>query len=397
MKKNLSFLMMLMAFVGILSAQIGPKFNYQAVVRHHVTVDGQEMDTLYHDQTVDITITITQPGESEPVTVYQEFHNGTPTTENGFVSIVIGEGADQSGTLSTVDWENATVVAAFVINGEEPVTLSMPVKPVPFALQAGAAPLTTEAIADYLQNVPQDEALQVLNALVADNHDLQEAIEDAIEEYLKTTYGYQIAVQLAAYYMQKNLTPAEAKDYYDALKANTNVTAKIKELVKEFVMNEGNRTLVKGWVKPVVLYCLDNTTLQDVKDIYHALQTIPATEKQQIKQVVKAYMETYVQSEDFKSLITNNMSNIAADVNDIVASISKDEALAAWGWLGLTNNEVKTVLRNKLNEYIDSYAGAWNLTGVDIPTGNLIEIPDCTIDYCQLEDLYNAWAETPGN
>lgn len=427
MKKNLTFLMMLMAFVGVLSAQSGPKFNFQAAVRH--------ADTLYHNNPVDIQVVI-MDAQEHPVLI--ESHDNVMTTDNGFVSIVIGEGnagavvsrdvigeAGQEfetltpvnngdgtqiidGTqnsdntpangLSSIDWNGAMIEVTFYFAAEgyetvQPVTVFMPVTPVPFALQANAASITTEAIVEYLTNVPANEAKQVLDALVMDNHDLQEQIEDAIEEYLTSQYGYQIALQLAAYYMNQNLTPEEAKEYYDALKANTNITNEIKVLVKNFVMNANNRAKVKGWVKPVVLYCLGQTTVQDVKDVYHALQAIPASEKQEIKAVVKAYLQAYVQSEDFEALITANQTEIVADVNDIVRSISKEEALAAWAWLGMYNSDVKTVLRNKLNEYIDGYQ-----LNLNVNTGNLIETPeDCTIDYCELKGLFEYWSSTHGN
>ena len=396
MKKNLTFLMMLMAFVGILSAQSGPKFNYQAVVRH--------ADTLYHNNPVNVEVVI-MDAQEHPVLI--ECHNNKMTTDNGFVSIVIGKGSPCAGTtydpvdLSSIDWNGAMIEVTFYFaaegyENEEPVTVFMPVTPVPFALQANAASITTEAIVEYLTNVPANEAKQVLDALVMDNHDLQEQIEDAIEEYLTSQYGYQIALQLAAYYMNQNLTPEEAKEYYDALKANTNITNEIKVLVKNFVMNENNRAKVKGWVKPVVLYCLGQTTVQDVKDVYHALQAIPASEKQEIKAVVKAYLQAYVQSSDFEALITANQTEIVADVNDIVRSISKEEALAAWAWLGMYNPDVKTVLRNKLNEYIDDYQ--LNLNGDNVNTGNLITKPaNCTIDYCVLKNLFDNWAESHGN
>lgn len=388
MKKNLTFLMMLMAFVGIAFAQSGPKFNYQAVVRH--------ADTLYHNNPVNIEVVI-MDAQEHPVLI--ECHNNVKTTDNGFVSIVIGEGTSCGETpaddINSIDWNGAMMNVAFTFaadgyGDEEPVSVFMPVTPVPFALQANAASITTEAIVEYLTNVPANEAKQVLDALVMDNHALQEQIEDAIEEYLTSQYGYQIALQLAAYYMNQNLTPEEAKEYYDALKANTNITNEIKVLVKNFVMNANNRAKVKGWVKPVVLYCLGQTTVQDVKDVYHALQAIPASEKQEIKQVVKTYLEEYVQSNDFKTLITDNQSAIVAEISDIVASISKEEALAAWGWLGMTNSDVKTVLRNRLNYYIGQYN--LNLTNEKL---KMIRVPNCDdpdFDYCALEELYLNWA-----
>ena len=85
MKKILTLFVMALASWGILSAQngpevtVGPKINYQAVLRHHDA--DNNIDTLFHDQTVDVAISINVAG----VPVYREYHNGVTTTENGLV------------------------------------------------------------------------------------------------------------------------------------------------------------------------------------------------------------------------------------------------------------------------------------------------------------------------
>lgn len=395
---------MLMAFVGILSAQSGPKFNYSAVVRHHVTnvvFDDDtipEMDTLYHNQEVDIAIAVTN-GAGEKL--YEEFHNGKMTDDNGLVHLVVGTGDDKFQSLVGVDWSDAKIVAtiSLVAVGYEMDPIITTVMPVPFALQAGIAPLTTKRIATYLKHVTADDAKRVLNALVVDNNPLQAQMEDSIEDYLASEYGYQIAKQIALFYLTQYVDENEAKDFYDAMNANEDVKAEVKELIKAFVMNEDNRETIKTWVKPVVVYCLQNTNMQDVRDFYDALQQIPASEKQEIKQVIKNYLETYMQSDAFGAVISENQTEIGLEVNEIIRSVTEEEALAAWGWLEMTrNDDLKPILRNKLNFYIDKYVGTELDTRVNnvisANTANLIEIPDsssCDIDICTLWASYKAW------
>lgn len=401
MKKNLTFLMMLMAFVGIAFAQSGPKFNYQAVVRHHDAETNQ--DTLYYNKEVNVVITITD-GDGEPQ--YQEYHNGLRTDANGLVHVVIGEGEDHPMSLLNVDWSDANIVATITLvevdETLDPIT--MHVTPVPYALQAGVTPLTTERIAAYAKNVnsdptmlTKDGAKQVLNAFVNNLNGLEEALEDAIEDSVKSNHGYEIALDIIITYMQQLSASqvAELQDYYDAVRANTVITEEMKELVKEFVKNPDNREMVKNWVKPVVIYCLQHTTKQDVKDFYHALQQIPAAEKQNIKAAVKSYFQTYIhdESKPYDKVVDYYLDDIIAEVNDAIWSISYDEILYAWGWLEMyRNNDLKPVLRNKLDYYINQYNLSSKVTEVvNDNKNNLIKVPTCTdfVGYCQLEQLYN--------
>lgn len=437
MKKNLTFLMMLMAFVGIAFAQqpgetvdnipvpggntsqdplisddqptVGPTFNYQAVVRHHDAETNQ--DTLYYNQEVNVVITITD-GDGEPQ--YQEYHNGLRTDANGLVHVVIGEGEDHPMSLLNVDWSDANIVATItLVEVEETLDpITMHVTPVPYALQAGVTPLTTERIAAYAKNVnsdptmlTKDGAKQVLNAFVNNLNGLEEALEDAIEDSVESNHGYEIALSIIVAYMQQLSVSqvAELQDYYDAVRANSVITEEMKELVKEFVKNPDNREMVKNWVKPVVLFCLQNTTKQDVKDFYHALQQIPADEKENIKSAVIEYLQAYIHDTDkpYDKVIDYYLNDIVNEINDAVSSISYDEVLYAWGWLEMyRNDDLKPVLRNKLDYYIGQYrdnllaakvSSALDVTNQNGYASKLIKVPTCTdfVGYCQLEQLYN--------
>ena len=397
MKKNLTFLMMLMAFVGILSAQSGPKFNYQAVVRH--------ADTLYHDQTVDISIAIMQNGVSDPV--YQEYHNGTPTTENGFVSIVIGEGEDASGALANVDWKNATVVANFFIDDEEdPMTLTMPVKPVPFALQAGGAILTTENIADYMQNtLTVDGARSVLAAFEGNetgtNGGLQEDVEDAIESFLKTDRAKDSLMVIAKAYLAQ-LDVEYLKQVYNTLNNNNPFKNKVKELLKDYVENPSNTlTVARQSVKELLDWYLSEYDLrpdvkEDVKRVYHAAQEISPEDKAIIKDTVKNYLSKFAKSPAFIDIVSKeeNVGSIVSILTVVISNITENDAYAAFGWFDLKNPTVKDDMRdNILNGYINAYTGttsspATTLTGavtaaVNNEKGHLVKkCTDASHDYC---------------
>ena len=126
MKKILTLFVMALTSWGFLSAQngpeikVGPKINFQAVVRHHDAVN--DMDTLFHDQTVNCTIWV---AKIDVGAYYAEVHSNVPTTENGLLSLKIGEGeplpdyADRS--LLDVDWSDWAIIFADIdlgIDGE---------------------------------------------------------------------------------------------------------------------------------------------------------------------------------------------------------------------------------------------------------------------------------------
>jgi hypothetical protein len=350
MKKNLTFLMMLMAFVGILSAQSGPKFNYQAVVRHHVTVDGQEMDTLYHNNPVNITITIL--GGIDMQMLFTECHNNVMTDDNGFVSIVLGEGECHQSDLtplSKVDWRGAQITVDFQLMAADDTHVSgtMDVQPVPFALQANPAPLTTNGIAAYLHDVDQDEALQVLNALVVDNPELQEDIEEAIEQYLKTSDAKLIAKDIAASYLT-HFDAGNVQELYDALNGNDAVKNRLKQLVKAYVQDPENEETVKGLVSDLVLYYLSNITMTDVEAAHNNWLQIPVEQRQDIKHAVRTHLEDYVKSDAARSIIIFYAPSI-------ITSIPAQEVEQAWAYLEAVNDPVKVLLRTTLNTYINAY------------------------------------------
>jgi hypothetical protein len=364
MKKNLTFLMMLMAFVGIAFAQSGPKFNYSAVLRH--------ADTLYHNNTVDVTITVY---DGTGTVVLEECHTGITTTDNGFLSIVIGEGGCHPSEidLSAIEWKGASIHVEYILTGAgyqdlDHLVATVPVVPVPFALQADGAILTTENIADYMKNtLTIVDANSILYAFTDENlYELQEAVEHAIEEYLKTEDAKERLMTVAKFYLKNKLTVNDAQAIYNTLNANTAFKNRIKELVKDYVTTSGRLPFVADAVAEYISWYLDNTAMadvrEDVKGVYHSLQSIAPAEKQAIKATVKQaaneFLNDYVATNAFKNVIKLNMGAIASDLGVVFVSIDENDALGAFAWFSMYNSDVKAYLRDDvLNGYINTFIG----------------------------------------
>lgn len=407
MKKNLTFLMMLMAFVGIAFAQSGPKFNYSAVLRHHVnqyvTVDGDTLthiDTLYHNNDVNITITV-KSGETG-ATLYEETHAKT-TDDNGFVSIVIGEGTPVSGTLE-VDW-NDTIIAKFVLPAANDTIMysTIAVKPVPFALQAAEADLTTPLIAAYLENTLKvNDAKAILGDFVNNTNNLEEDVEDLIEDSLKTRRAMDSLKVVAKAYLTQ-ITKNDLQQVYDILMGKP---AAQKEAVKDYIksiVEEPDNTLpvARKAVNELLAWYLNTYDLmpnikEDVESVYHAAQEISAEDKAIIKDTVKGYLSEFTKSAAFIAIVTKNSAGIANVLSVVIDNITENDANAAFGWFDMKNSAVKDQMRDDiLNDYIKGFTGTASalntkLTNVvtatvnEAKTGNHLvkKCPDASHDYC---------------
>lgn len=368
MKKNLTFLMMLMAFVGIAFAQSGPKFNYSAVLRHHVnqyvTVDGDTLthiDTLYHNNDVKITITV-KSGETG-ATLYEETHAKT-TDDNGFVSIVIGEGTPVSGTLE-VDW-NDTIIAKFVLPAaNDTIMCTIAVKPVPFALQAAEADLTTPLIAYYLENTLKvNDAKAILGDFVNNTNNLEEDVEDLIEDSLKTRRAMDSLKVVAKAYLAQ-ISRDDLQQVYNILMGKP---AAQKEAVKDYIksiVEEPDNTLpvARKAVNELLAWYLNTYDLmpnikEDVESVYHAAQEISAEDKAIIKDTVKGYLSEFTKSAAFIAIVTKNSAGIANVLSVVIDNITENDANAAFGWFDMKNSAVKDQMRDDiLNDYIKGFTG----------------------------------------
>ena len=372
MKKNLTLLMMLAAFVSILSAQSGPKFNYQAVVRN--------ADTLVYNQDMTVTITVTDGTHS-----YSETHANVTSTKNGLVSVVIGDGTVNSGNLAQIDWSksNTTITAKFAFNSLE-LTSTIPVTPVPYAIYAGGTPLTTEIIANYMKNtLTTQDAHDILDALVIHNNPLLQDIEDTIEVYLKAHKD--IAIDVAKAYID-SLKASHVQEFYDALDGNTTAKDKLKQLIKQYAID--NRDMVKD----LVIWYLKNATLYDIQRAYATVQDMPEA----TKQAFRDYLADYVKKPENRTIVYNFGTWL-------IQNVTKEEANQAYSYLKFANqNGVNDHLREILNFYINKYLTEHpEATDLDLDTAvdhaidnyvqshHLIPTPSCTIDFCTLQHLYD--------
>ena len=338
MKRILTLFVMALMSWGFLSAQngpevtVGPKINYQAVVRHHDAVNN--MDTLFHDQTVDVAISINVAG----VPVYQEYHNGVTTTENGLVTIPIGMGDDQMNSILDVDWsEGANIVATFDlgIDGENPIVVTTPVQAMPYAIQASIGPLTTEMIADYSENTITDEGMtQILDAIRNNPNGLKDSLKNWVIDYMKD--HPEIAKEIVREYLA-HFDAQNVQEAYDALNSNVQ-RPQLKNLLKQLIV--ANRPLAKS----MALWFIETATNYDIQRTYETIMDIPTSTKQAAWDHVVNY-------------VTNPANRVV--IYDLgiyfVQNITAEEAGAAYNTLKTTNPAVKNDFRDKLNYYIDLY------------------------------------------
>ncbi len=323
---------------GFLSAQngpevtVGPKINYQAVVRHHDAVNN--MDTLFHDQTVNVAISINVAG----VPVYQEHHNGVTTTENGLVTIPIGMGDDQMNSILDVDWsEGADIVAIFDlgIDGENPIEVTTPVQAMPYAIQASIGPLTTEMIADYSQNVIDDAGMtQILDAIRNNPNGLKDSLKNWVIDYMKD--HPEIAKEIVREYLA-HFDAQNVQEAYDALNSNVQ-RPQLKNLLKQLIV--ANRPLAKS----MALWFIETATNYDIQRTYKTIMDIPTS----TKQAAWDHVVNYVTNPDNRVVIYDLGIYF-------VQNITAEEAGAAYNTLKTTNPAVKNDFRDKLNYYIDLY------------------------------------------
>lgn len=343
MKRILTLFVMALMSWGFLSAQsdpevkVGPKINFQAVIRHHDAVN--DMDTLFHDQTVTCTIWV---AKMDVGAYCAEIHHNVPTDENGLLSLKIGEGeplpdyADRS--LLDVDWGDWAVIFADIdlgIDGEEPVSINVMVNAMPYAIQAGIGPLTTEMIVEYSKNVIDDEGMtQILDAIRANPNGLKDGLKQWVIQYMKD--HPEIAKEIVREYLA-HFDAQNVQEAYDALNSNVQ-RPQLKNLLKQLIV--ANRPLAKS----MALWFIETATNYDIQRTYETIMDIPTSTKQAAWDHVINY-------------VTNPANRVV--IYDLgiyfVQNISAAEVGAAYNTLKVNNPAVKNDFRDKLNYYIDQY------------------------------------------
>lgn len=392
MKKIVTLFTMLAVLVSVVSAQSepeindghGPKINCQAVLRHHDAVNN--MDTLYHDQTVNVEVAI---AASEHV-VFREFHNGLETDANGLLTIPIGWGTDQMNSLLDVDWldEYAMiyVLVDYGIDGEEPIDFLTMVRAMPYAIQANIGPITTEMIAHYSKYVITDDDMTlILDAIRNNPNGLKDGLKQWVIQYMKENMD--IAKDVIEAYLPE-FSPAEIHELYDALNTNPN-KEELKQLLKQILI--GSRDVAKD----LAIWYMLTANGYDIQRTYQTFQAVPTATKQAAWTKLVEYMTSSSESRmpvyDFGLYL--------------IEHITAQEAGDAYQVLKEQNTVVKNRMRDTIDHYVDLYlADPANQDKVDVTPATVnnavnhylqehpqIKKPeDCTIDICHdLKEPYD--------
>ena len=144
-KMYLSVCLMMATMVGL--AQVPQAFSYQAVIRDSNNV-------LLMNQMVGEKISLVKDSVGGTV-VYSELHS-VKTNANGLISLQIGTGNILTGSFSGIDWSSGVY---FIRTETDPkggssytISNTSQLLSVPYALQAGSAPIRTLKYPDGLEN-----------------------------------------------------------------------------------------------------------------------------------------------------------------------------------------------------------------------------------------------------
>jgi hypothetical protein len=394
MKKIVTLFTMLAVLVSVVSAQSepeindghGPKINCQAVLRHHDAANN--MDTLYHDQTVDVEVVIAD-GETP---VYREFHNGLETDENGLITIPIGWGEpeEENSSILDVDW-SAEFIGIYVsfdlgIAGEYPINILTQVRPMPYAIQANIGPITTEMIAHYSKYVITDDDMTlILDAIRNNPNGVKDGLKQWVIKYMKENMD--IAKEVVVAYIP-DFSPEEIHELYDALNTNPN-KPELKQLLKQILI--GSRDVAKD----LAIWYMLTANGYDIQRTYQTFQAVPTATKQAAWTKLVEYMTSSSESRmpvyDFGLYLIEN--------------ITAQEAGDAYQVLKEQNTVVKNRMRDTIDHYVDLYlADPANQDKVNVTPATVnnavnhylqehpqIKKPeDCTIDICHdLKEPYD--------
>ena len=126
MKKTLTLIAALVLLAVGATAQ---KLSYSAVVRNSA-------NELQANKTLTVGVSIANNATGNPA-VYSETHSGVQTNQNGLLTLTIGDGGNQTGSMSGVTWSTAFITSDYTLPDGAHVTNTVPVTAVPYALSAG--------------------------------------------------------------------------------------------------------------------------------------------------------------------------------------------------------------------------------------------------------------------
>lgn len=400
MKKILTFLMMFAMTAGILSAQImvedpvGPTLNYQLVVRdanNNLVVDS---NVVAHVFIVSFPDGVEPNADGVSDNIYYQGSAGR-TNHNGMLSIVIGTGEEQEGSLTEINWSNAWIgVEVYTPDLQTEIMMydrpGDPVYAVPLAEQAYFA-LTTNQILDYLNRPSQDpsatydfettgdDVTQIWMAL-REKTDFHNAIRDSIVKYVKANYG--IAKEIALYYIGQ-FGKDDARDIYSHIESiNPSAKAAIQRCIEDYVRRHSDLPI------ELAKYYIRTATSDDVDTIVKMVKA-NETAYHYVDSVLTFYLDARMQALGMDtSCLTNNGFSSLCDLYAAAQMVVVDPTDVCPGIVSLMNTSDYGLYSLYLNNGIIMTAYVKNMgTNPDAGTYGIL-LSETPIDsYTRFEDI----------
>lgn len=245
------------------------KLSYQAVVRNSA-------NELVANENITVVISILNGTTADAPVAYSEQHTVT-TNQNGLMSLLIGDGTNQTGSFADVQWDNASVKSEITLPDGN-VTSIVPMTAVPYALYAANANagITAKDLENFIDTVTLPTALSVYGHVQTMNNDIKTGLKAWVTQVVKNNPTY--AMDVLTHYI-KNLTPAQVSEIFGAYDDMTSAQA------KEDLLN-GLAQIIKD--NPAIAYdvidhYIDNVTLAQALDVYSHVQTMNDTVKRGLK------------------------------------------------------------------------------------------------------------------
>ncbi len=167
--KKLILLALVLFSAATMLAQTN-RMSYQAVVRNAA-------NELVAEENLTVAIRIS---DANGTSAFSETHSVT-SNRNGVISLMIGEGSGQSGSMASVDWRTAQIHTEVTLSDGATLTNTTPVNAVPYAFYADSVDIhwVNDVVDEYLEN-----------------HDISSIVEtdptvpDWAKEANKPTYDY---------------------------------------------------------------------------------------------------------------------------------------------------------------------------------------------------------------
>lgn len=337
------------------------KLSYQAVVRNSA-------NELVANENITVVISILNGTTADAPVAYSEQHAVT-TNQNGLMSLLIGDGTNQTGSFADVQWDNASVKSEITLPDGN-VTSIVPMTAVPYALYAANANagITAKDLENFIDTVTMPTALSVYGHVNSMDNGIKTGLKTWVAQVVKNNPTY--AVDVLTYYIE-NLTSAQVTEIFGAygdmaaqpkadllnglaqiIKDNPDIAYDVLNYYIDNVdvqralsvlphinsMDNGVKTGLKTWVAQVAKN--NPTYVYDVLDYYLGNTTASTS----VGEAITNYAANH--KDVAKAIVANYLQNgTAQDVDDMVNALLQNQAGG------------RAQFQNYLNAYIDSRLG----------------------------------------